>query len=227
VPPTDCVCFDAWFVGAEFHESACECAEAFWFAELGPAVTPPAEIVTGALPFTGVCCTAEDAADSWAATAAWMDAWSAPAPPFPAAATAGTATAAATVATNAMSVRFITPPLVVVQERRPASRAADQPIRGVQPGRQVGRTIRRGLAGRRGGARRTTTSWRKNRTSATSATTSGGTGDPPPAAAPAEVGTANGIGIEGRSKGIGDRRGSRDAPGGSGAFRSRRSGVAT
>src|SRR5207248_476418 len=85
-------------------------ASAFWFAELGPAVTPPAVIVTGALPFTGVCCTADVAAETCAATAAWMDAWSAPAPPFSADATAGTATAAATVATNAISFRFITPP---------------------------------------------------------------------------------------------------------------------
>jgi hypothetical protein len=115
-PPTDCACVEPWFVGAEFDESAFDFAPAFWFAELGPAVTPPAEIVTGALPFTGVCCTADVAADTCAATAAWMDAWSAPAPPFSADATAGTATAAATVATNAISFRFITPPsLVVVQ----------------------------------------------------------------------------------------------------------------
>src|ERR687885_1955710 len=39
-----------------------------------------------------------------------MDACRAPGPPDSAAATAGTATAAATVATNAISVRFITPP---------------------------------------------------------------------------------------------------------------------
>jgi hypothetical protein len=119
-PPTAWLWLVHWLVGAEFDESACDFASAFWFAELGPAVTPPAEIVTGALPFTGVCCTADVAADTWAATAAWMDACSAPGPPFSAAATAGTATAAATVATNAISVRFITPPLVVVQSRRPA-----------------------------------------------------------------------------------------------------------
>jgi hypothetical protein len=109
-PPTDWPWLVHWLVGAEFDESACDFASAFWFAELGPELTPPAEIVTGALPFTGVCCTADDADESCAATAAWMDACKAPGPPFSAAATAGTATAAATVATNAISVRFITPP---------------------------------------------------------------------------------------------------------------------
>ena len=63
-PPTDWACFDPWFVGAEFDESACDFASAFWFAELGPELTPPAEIVTGAFPFTGVCFVADFAADA-------------------------------------------------------------------------------------------------------------------------------------------------------------------
>ena len=50
-------------MGAEFDEDPCDLTAAFWFAELGPEVTPPAEIVTGAFPFTGVCCVADEAAD--------------------------------------------------------------------------------------------------------------------------------------------------------------------
>src|SRR5207244_6224058 len=63
-PPIDCVCVDAWFVGAEFDESACDLASTFWFAELGPEVTPPAEIVTGAFPFTGFCFVSDFAAEA-------------------------------------------------------------------------------------------------------------------------------------------------------------------
>src|SRR5919204_3598761 len=109
-PPTDCVCEDDWFVGAEFDELECDLAAAFWLAELGPELTSPAEIVTGAFAFTGVCCVPAFEADTWAVTAAWMDACSPPGPPDSAAATAGTAAAAATVATSAISLRFITPP---------------------------------------------------------------------------------------------------------------------
>src|SRR5206468_1220962 len=85
VPPTVCVCFDDWFVGVEFHESACDFASTFWFAELGPEATPPAEIVTGAFPFTGVCCVSDFAAEACAVCAHWPLACAAPAPPQPAA----------------------------------------------------------------------------------------------------------------------------------------------
>ena len=44
--------------------AAGDLASAFWFAELGPEPTFPAAIVTGALPFTGVCFVAASAADS-------------------------------------------------------------------------------------------------------------------------------------------------------------------
>ena len=155
-----------------------------------------------------------------------MDAWSAPAPPFSADATAGTATAAATVATNAISVRFITPPWSSFSDAAPPG-AADQPTRGTQPGRQVGRTIRRGLAGRRDGTRRITTSETNNESAAASATRSGGTGDPPPEAAPAEEGMANGSGMEGRSKGSEGARDPPAAPGDSGRFAPRSSRVET
>src|SRR5919205_653921 len=138
-------------------------------------------MVTGALPFTGVCFTADVAADTCAATAAWMDACKAPGPPFSAAATAGTATAAATVATNAINVRLITSPFLGRRSvTPPRSGAADQPTKDAQPGRQVGRTIRRGLPCRRDGTRRITTSETKNKSTVASATRSGGTGDPPP-----------------------------------------------
>src|SRR5205085_1283952 len=96
--------------------------------------------------------------------------------------------------------------------------AADQPTKGTQPGRQVGRTIRRGLVGRRDGTRRITTSETNNERAAASATRSGGTGDPPPEAAPAEEGSARGSGTEGRSNGIDGERDPRAAPGVSGRF---------
>src|SRR5207237_10036561 len=82
-PPADCACFDAWVVGAEFHESACDFASAFWFAELGPEVTPPAEIVTGAFPFTGVCFVSDFAADDCAVSDFCAFSCAPPAPPQP------------------------------------------------------------------------------------------------------------------------------------------------
>ena len=83
VPPTVCVCFDDWFVGVEFHESACDFASTFWFAELGPEATPPAEIVTGAFPFTGVCFVSDFAAEACEVSELWSLACAAPAPPHP------------------------------------------------------------------------------------------------------------------------------------------------
>ena len=82
-PPTDCSCEDDWFVGAEFHDPACECAEAFWFAELGPEVTSPPEIVTGAFPFTGVCSVEESAAETCPVLESCPFDCAAPAPPQP------------------------------------------------------------------------------------------------------------------------------------------------
>src|SRR5207237_9683078 len=84
-PPTDCPCVPRWFVGAEFHEPACDCAAAFWFAELGPEATSPAEIVTGAFPFTGVCSVADSAPETCPVFEACPFACAAPAPPQPAA----------------------------------------------------------------------------------------------------------------------------------------------
>ena len=83
--PTDWLCVPAWFVGAEFDEPACDFAAAFWFAELGPEVTPPAEIVTGAFPFTGVCSVDDEAADIWPVADFCAFSCAAPAPPQPAA----------------------------------------------------------------------------------------------------------------------------------------------
>src|SRR5205085_760031 len=88
-PPTDCDCVEPWLVGAEFDEPACDFAAAFWFAELGPEVTPPPEIVTGAFPFTGVCSVAESAAETCPVFDSWPFACAAPAPPQPAAQDAG------------------------------------------------------------------------------------------------------------------------------------------
>ena len=62
--PTDWLCVPHWLVGAEFDEPACDFAAAFWFAELGPELTPPAEIVTGVFAFTGVCFVSDFAADA-------------------------------------------------------------------------------------------------------------------------------------------------------------------
>jgi hypothetical protein len=84
VPPTSCACEDDWFVGAEFDEPACDFAAAFWFAELGPELTPSPEMVTGAFPFTGVCSVADSAAETCSVFDFCAFSCAAPAPPHPA-----------------------------------------------------------------------------------------------------------------------------------------------
>src|SRR5947208_8530715 len=91
--PADWLCVPHWFVGAELVEPACDFAAAFWFAELGPEVTPPAEIVTGAFPFTGVCSVEESAAETCPVLDSCPFACAAPAPPQPAAQVAAAAPA--------------------------------------------------------------------------------------------------------------------------------------
>ena len=82
-PPTDCFCVEPWFVGAEFEESACDLASTFWLAELGPELTPPAEIVTGALALTGVCFVSDLAAEACAVSDFCAFSCAPPAPPQP------------------------------------------------------------------------------------------------------------------------------------------------
>jgi hypothetical protein len=81
--PTVCVCDDDWFVGAELLELACDFAAAFWLAELGPDETPPALIATGAFAFTGVCSTADFAAEACSVSDFCAFSCAPPAPPHP------------------------------------------------------------------------------------------------------------------------------------------------
>src|ERR687887_424765 len=75
LPPTVCSCDWFWFVSAELPTIAAAAELAVWLAELGPELTSPPAIETGALPLTAVWSLSAHPIAAWFVSAFWAPSW--------------------------------------------------------------------------------------------------------------------------------------------------------